>query len=79
MTIMKTRQILIIFIGTLIFSLFVSSCATTQGARIESERRGFMLQDKSQYSRNKGKYNRGGSYDKYRKKNKRHIKKQHRK
>ena len=59
--------------------LLLTSCATTRQAQVDTARRGYMLQDKSEYSRNKGKYKGGASYDKYRKKNQRHMKKQRRK
>jgi hypothetical protein len=63
-----------------IFILFIAtSCATTQGAKVEQQREAYMLQDKSEYSRNKGKYKGSGSYDKTRKKSERMQKRKKRK
>jgi len=71
--IMKTRHILTGIIAFFLFAMLLSSCATTQGARIESERMSYMLHDKSEYPRNKGKYKGSSSYEKLSKKNKRRM------
>jgi len=71
--IMKTRHIFAGIIGFFILAMLHSSCATTQGARIESERRSYMLHDKSEYPRNKGKFKGSASYEKLSKKNKRRM------
>jgi len=79
---MKKRNyldiIIIIFWVTFLFVfLFCSTnCATTRGSSIEDQRHGYMLNDKSEYSRNKGKFKSGGTYDRQYKKNLKKIKKQ---
>jgi len=73
----KARHNILASALILLFALIVSSCATTGRATIESQRQNFMLHDKSEYSRNKGKYT-ASSYDKWAKKNRRYLRKQRR-
>jgi len=73
----KARYIIMAVSLILLTGLITSSCATTQRATIESQRQNFMLHNKSEYSRNKGKYT-ASSYDKWAKKNRRYLRKQRR-
>ena len=75
----NTLKYIKLFLGGILILFISSSCATTQGAKVEKQRESYMLQDKSEYSRNKGKYKGSGSYDKQRKKSKRMQKKKKRK
>lgn len=45
-------SVMIIFM----LSLILPSCATTRAKKIDTQKRGLMLQDKSQYTKNKGKW-----------------------
>ncbi|MBN2697915.1 MAG: hypothetical protein JXR52_03765 [Bacteroidales bacterium] len=74
----RTRYILPILSFTLLLLVALSSCGTTRNATIEAQRQNYMLQDKSEYSRNKGKYKGGASYDRWAKQNKRYLRKQRR-
>lgn len=69
---LKSVHILAGLIIVLICTLSFSSCATTRANRIETQKRGLMIQDKSQYTMNKKfKGNKGKSFKKLKKKSKR--------
>ncbi|MCF8380172.1 MAG: hypothetical protein K9H49_11380 [Bacteroidales bacterium] len=70
---MKTlnfRLFLASFLILVFFSFSISSCATSRKSRIDAQRRGLMLQDKSEYATNKGKYKGSSSFKKQKKRSK---------
>jgi hypothetical protein len=67
----KYYRYIVLVIGLLLLLLIAPSCATADAAKVESQRKGLMIQDKADYSRNKKHFKKSKSY----KKQKRRIKK----
>jgi hypothetical protein len=66
---MKTNKNYHLIIGALmiyVMCLSLPSCAVFNGKKIESQKRGFMIQDKSQFSKNKGHFKNSGNHKKRR-------------
>ncbi|MEX2371416.1 MAG: hypothetical protein WD578_10445 [Bacteroidales bacterium] len=59
---LKTRQIFASVIFVIAFSCIFPSCATPRRSTLEKQRQGLMMQDKSEYRRNKSKYKGSASY-----------------
>ena len=58
----NTRHIFATVLFMVMFSFVFPSCATTKQAKTDTMRKGLMMQDKSEYSRNKGKFKGTKSY-----------------
>lgn len=66
----NTRHILATVLFMMMFSFVFPSCATTKQSKTDRVRQGLMMQDKSEYRRNKSKYKGSASYKKQVRRNK---------
>ena len=66
----NTRQIFAAILFMMIFSFVFPSCATTRQSKNDRIRQGLMMQDKSEYRRNKSKYKGSASYKRQIRRNK---------
>lgn len=66
----NTRHILATVLFMMMFSFVFPSCATTKQSKTDRIRQGLMMQDKSEYRRNKSKYKGSASYKKQVRRNK---------
>ncbi len=66
----NTRNVLAAVLLMMIFSFVFPSCATTRQSKNDRIRQGLMMQDKSEYRRNKSKYKGSASYKRQVKRNK---------
>lgn len=66
----NTRHILSAVLFMMLFSIVFPSCATTRQSKNDRIRQGLMMQDKSEYRRNKSKYKGSASYKRQVRRNK---------
>jgi len=71
----RTRHIFYSVLFVLTVSFVFPSCATTRQAKTDTMRKGLMMQDKSEYSRNKRHFKGSKSFKKQKKRNKRYKRK----
>jgi hypothetical protein len=67
----NTRHIFATVLFMIVFSFVFPSCATTRQSKNDRIRQGLMMQDKSEYRRNKSKYKGSASYKRQVRRNRR--------
>lgn len=66
----NTRHLFAAVLFMIMFSFVFPSCATTRQSKSDRIRQGLMMQDKSEYRRNKSKFKGSASYKKQMRRNK---------